>query len=83
MLKQIGEHKNKIAIVVLIIIGIALCSIIFKETFINDYHNNYCPREDSVYVHPPGWWSPERKYNPEDWFVLAPDTLQQKAIWMY
>lgn len=53
-----------------------------KETFINDYYNSYCPRENNVYIHPPDWWRPNKPYNRDDWLVVTPDTCTQKEIWV-
>lgn len=69
-----------LTLVILVLIGAAIyCSV--KETFINEYHNSYCPRENQVYIHPPTWWKPLRKYNKKDWIVNTPDKCIQKQLW--
>lgn len=76
-------NKNVFIIsVITIVIGLSLWSI-FKENFINDYYNSYCPRENSIYIHPPSWWSPRRYYNKKDWIVSTPDTCQQMELWYH
>ena len=71
-----------IAGIIIIVIGLLLW-LIFKENFINDYHNSYCPRENSVYIHPPYWWSPKKYYNKKEWIVNTHDNDKQVELWYH
>jgi hypothetical protein len=75
--------RNIFIISVIVIVTGLLLWYVFKENFINDYHNSYCPRENSVYIHPPSWWAPSKYYNKDDWIVTTPDDLKQKELWYY
>lgn len=76
-----------IKVLSVIAIIITICGLllwyIFKENFINDYHNSYCPREDSVYIHPPSWWYPKKYYNKKDWIVNTQDKSKQLELWYH
>lgn len=76
-------NKNLITFsVIVLFVGLGLW-FMFKENFINEYHNSYCPRENSVYIHPPSWWKPDMYYDKQNWFVHTPDTCQQMELWYH